>query len=83
MTENEKKLVDAAEVALLWANKEVKFGACEKCDPGNEGAEIWGEIAYGLSLALEPYAAEVKRLRDEREQRNAEMLREFYGKPTP
>lgn len=45
--------IDAMNDALYWARNEMFAGACERCDPGDEGCEVWGEVAVGLIAAIE------------------------------
>lgn len=51
MTPNEQA-IEAMNEALYWARNEMFGGPCERCDPGDEGCEIWGEVAAGLVDAI-------------------------------
>lgn len=44
--------IKAMQGALYFARNEVFAGACSGCDPGGEGAEIWGEIAADLCKGI-------------------------------
>ncbi len=48
-----EEAIESMNEALYWARNEMFVGGpCPTCDPGNEVAEIWGEVAAGLVAAI-------------------------------
>lgn len=48
----DRELRRAVGDVLVEARRQRDRGPCSGCDPGNEGAEVWGELVEKLEAAM-------------------------------
>lgn len=47
-----KDLDAAIKSMMVEARRQAVKGACDGCDPGNEGSEVWGELVDAMEAAV-------------------------------
>lgn len=46
------QMLKTLQTVLPWAKREADAGACTGCDPGDEGAEVWGGLVSEIEEAI-------------------------------